>query len=68
MTSAADSAEAQRIRDNYMSHFSEVFSDELVELYELDGDADAVRHLTGLIENGLSVWGYPPKALQDPVK
>lgn len=60
MVEAADvAAEMQRTRDAYMQYFSDTFSDELVDLYELDGNADAVEHLTACMEAGVAVWGHP---------
>ncbi|KAK7202324.1 hypothetical protein NESM_000304300 [Novymonas esmeraldas] len=49
----------QRVRDDYMKDFSEVFADELVELYELDGSNDAVKQLTACLECGVAVYGHP---------
>ncbi|KPI89387.1 hypothetical protein ABL78_1513 [Leptomonas seymouri] len=56
----SDAATAvQKVRDDYMKFFSDVFTDELVELYELDGSKDAVRQLTACIESGVAVYGHP---------
>lgn len=60
------SAEQQR-RDEYMQIFSDTFSDELVELYELDGSTDAVEHLRACIEAGVDVWGQPLQ-IPDPTR
>ncbi|KAG5489862.1 hypothetical protein GH5_00745 [Leishmania sp. Ghana 2012 LV757] len=49
----------QKVRDDYMKHFSDIFSDELVELYELDGSNDAVKQLTACLECGVAVYGHP---------
>lgn len=48
----------QQVRDDYMKFFSDVFTDELVELYELDGSKDAVKQLTACIESGVAVYGH----------
>lgn len=49
----------QQVRDDYMKFFSDTFTDELVELYELDGSKDAVKQLTACIEGGVAVYGHP---------
>ncbi|KAG5464541.1 hypothetical protein LSCM1_00731 [Leishmania martiniquensis] len=49
----------QRVRDNYMQYFSDVFADELIELYEADGSNDAVKQLTACLESGVAVYGHP---------
>jgi hypothetical protein len=49
----------QQVRDDYMKYFSDIFTDELVELYELDGSKDAVKQLTACIESGVAVYGHP---------
>ncbi|KAG5465279.1 hypothetical protein LSCM4_00734 [Leishmania orientalis] len=48
-----------KVRDDYMKHFSDIFADELVELYELDGSNDAVKQLTACLECGVAVYGHP---------
>lgn len=61
-TQAASSGVAtavQQVRDDYMKFFSDTFTDELVELYELDGSKDAVKQLTACIEGGVAVYGHP---------
>lgn len=55
----------QRVRDDYMKFFSDVFTDELVELYEVDGSNDAVKQLTACIECGVAVYGHP-LTIDDP--
>ncbi|KPA81897.1 hypothetical protein ABB37_04141 [Leptomonas pyrrhocoris] len=58
--SASDVVTAvQQVRDDYMKFFSDVFTDELVELYEVDGSKDAVKQLTACIESGVAVYGHP---------
>lgn len=58
--SASDVVTAvQRVRDDYMKFFSDVFTNELVELYELDGSKDAVKQLTACIESGVAIYGHP---------
>ncbi|KAG5490859.1 hypothetical protein JKF63_00981 [Porcisia hertigi] len=49
----------QKVRDDYMKYFSDVFTDELVELYELDGSSDTVKQLTACLECGVAVYGHP---------
>lgn len=68
MSSAVQTAEAQRTRDAYMQHFSDTFSDELVQLYEQDGNVDAIQHLTALIENGVHIYGHPLTIAGNPLK
>lgn len=59
-SSASDVVTAvQRVRDDYMKFFSDVFTNELVELYELDGSKDAVKQLTACIESGVAIYGHP---------
>jgi hypothetical protein len=49
-----------------MQHFSTVFEEELLAVYEAEGSsAEAVRQLTACIEAGVAVWGYP-LVLPDP--
>ncbi|GET93796.1 hypothetical protein LtaPh_3671000 [Leishmania tarentolae] len=55
----------QKVRDDYMKYFSDVFTEELVELYELDGSSDAVKQLTACLECGVAVYGHPI-AVDDP--
>ncbi|RHW69231.1 hypothetical protein DPX39_100088500 [Trypanosoma brucei equiperdum] len=59
MSEAVDSSAVQKARDDYMQHFSDVFSDELLKTYESDGSAAAVEQLTACIEVGVAVWGHP---------
>lgn len=64
---ARDAAETQRVRDDYMKFFSDVFAGELVELYELDGSRDAVQQLKACVEAGVAVYGHPI-TLPDPTE
>ncbi len=49
-----------------MQHFSSVFEDELLAVYEAEGGStEAVRQLTACIEVGVAVWGFP-LVLPDP--
>ncbi|KAH9578104.1 hypothetical protein LSM04_005008 [Trypanosoma melophagium] len=67
MSEPFDSSSIQQARDDYMQHFSDVFSEELIKMYESDGSATAVEHLTACIEVGVAVWGHPI-AIKNPVK
>jgi hypothetical protein len=63
---AAAPADVQAARDAYMQHFSAVFEDELLAVYEAEGASpEAIRQLTACIEVGVAVWGYP-LVLPDP--
>jgi hypothetical protein len=60
------SSDVQGARDAYMQHFSSVFEDELLAVYEAEGGStEAVRQLTACIEVGVAVWGFP-LVLPDP--
>ncbi|KAF8288174.1 hypothetical protein TcBrA4_0012110 [Trypanosoma cruzi] len=67
MSEALESSAVQRARDDYMQHFSDVFSEELVKVYESDGSATAVEQLTACIEIGVAVWGHPI-VVKNPLK
>ncbi|CAM44474.1 hypothetical protein LBRM_35_7210 [Leishmania braziliensis MHOM/BR/75/M2904] len=57
--SSGDVPAVQKVRDDYMKYLSDVFTDELVELYELDGSNEAVKQLTACLECGVAVYGHP---------
>ncbi|KEG13166.1 hypothetical protein DQ04_01181200 [Trypanosoma grayi] len=67
MAEPIDGRAIQHARDEYMQHFSDVFAEELVKVYESDGSATAVEQLTACIEVGVAVWGHPI-AIGNPIK
>lgn len=58
-SSSVTAAALQTVRDSYMEKFSTLFERELVEVYETDASADAVKQLRQCIEAGVAVFGHP---------
>lgn len=57
--SISNSAGTHSRREAYMDYITENFSDELLQIHEVDGSLEVVEHLKNCIENGIKVWDYP---------
>lgn len=52
-----DVASVARLKNEYLTQFSQLFEEELVEIHETSTSPEVVRQLAACVEAGSLVWG-----------